>query len=60
MELPDKDFQLYHSYLDNKYCRTAIYNDSENKNKVSNRARVSHGVPQGFFLGPLIFRTIYK
>ena len=31
----DKDFQPYHSYLDNRYCRTAIYNDSENSNKVS-------------------------
>ena len=31
----DKDLTLYQSYLDNKYCRTAIYNDSENSNKVS-------------------------
>jgi hypothetical protein len=30
----DKNFQLYHSYLDNRYCRTAIYNDSENGSKV--------------------------
>jgi hypothetical protein len=27
--ISDKDFQLYKSYLDNRYCRTAIYNDSE-------------------------------
>jgi len=30
----DKDFQLYQSYLGKRYCRTAIYNDSENSNKV--------------------------
>ena len=30
----DKDFQLYQSYLGNRYCKTAIYNDSENSNKV--------------------------
>ena len=50
----DKDFQLYQSYLGNRYCRTAIYNDSEN-NKVSNHARVRHGVPQGSILVPLLF-----
>jgi hypothetical protein len=32
----DKDLQLYQSYLGNRYCRTAIYSDSENSNKVSN------------------------
>jgi hypothetical protein len=30
----DKDLTLYQSYPDNRYCRTAIYNDSENSNKV--------------------------
>jgi len=32
--ISDKDFQLYQSYLGNRYCKTAIYNDSENSNKV--------------------------
>jgi len=30
----DKDLALYQSYLDNRHCRTAIYNDSDNSNKV--------------------------
>jgi hypothetical protein len=51
----DKDLQLYQSYLGNRYCRTAIYNDSENSNKVSNWAKVRHGVPQGSILEPLLF-----
>jgi hypothetical protein len=53
--ITDKDFQLYQSYLDNRYCRTTIYNDSENESEASNWARVSHGVPQGFILRPLLF-----
>jgi hypothetical protein len=49
-----KALQLYQSYLGNRYCRTAIYND-ENSNKVSNWAKIRHGVPQGYILGPLLF-----
>jgi len=32
--ISEKDLTLYQSYLDKRYCRTAIYNDSENSNKV--------------------------
>ena len=53
--ISNKDFQLYQSYLGNRYCTTAIYNDSENSNKVSNGAKVKHGVPQGPILGPILF-----
>ena len=56
--ISDKDFQLYQSYLGKRYCRTAIYNDSENSNKVSNWATVRHGVPQGSILGPLKGKVI--
>jgi hypothetical protein len=30
----DKGLTLYQSYLDNRYCRAAIYNDRENINKI--------------------------
>jgi len=58
--ISDKDLQLYQSYLGNRYCRTAVYNDSENSNKVSNWANIRHGVPQSPILGPLLFSFIYR
>jgi hypothetical protein len=45
--------------LDNRYFRTAIYNDSDKSNKVSSWAKVRHGVPKGTVLGPLPF-LLYK
>ena len=53
--ISDKALQLYQSYLGNRYCRIAIYNDNENSNKVSNWAKVRHGIPQGSILGLLLF-----
>ena len=53
--ISDKDLTLYQSYLDKKYCRKAIYNDSENSNKVSDWTKVRHGVSQSSALGPLLF-----
>ena len=50
--ISDKALQLHQSYLGNRYCRTAIYNDNENSNKVSEWAKVRHGVPGGPILGP--------
>jgi hypothetical protein len=50
-----KDPALHHSYLDNRYCRTAIDNDSKNSNKVSSWAKIRHGDPQGTVLGPPLF-----
>jgi len=46
---------LYLSYLDNRHFRTAIYNDSDNSNKVSSWAKVRYGVPHGFVLEALLF-----
>jgi hypothetical protein len=46
---------LYLSYLDNRYFRTAIYNDSNNSKKVSSWAKVRYEVTQGSILEALLF-----
>jgi hypothetical protein len=51
----DKDLQLYQSYLGNRYCRMAVYDDSENSNKFSNWAIVRHGVSQGTLIKQIMY-----
>jgi hypothetical protein len=50
-----KDFALYQSYLDKRYCRTAVYNDSSNSYNASCWTKVRHGIPQGSVLRPTLF-----
>ena len=50
-----KDLALYQSYMDNRYFRTAVYNESDNSNKVSNWEKVRYEVPRGSVLGPVLF-----
>jgi len=50
-----KDHALYQSHLDNMYFRTAMYNGSDNSNRVSGCVKVRHGVPQDSVLGLLLF-----
>jgi hypothetical protein len=47
-----KDLALYQSYLDNRYFRRAIYNDSDDSSKVSGWGKIRHG---GSVLGPPLF-----
>jgi hypothetical protein len=53
-----RNFELYQSYLDNRYVRTLIHNGSDNK--VSAWTKVKYGGPQGSVLGPLVFSYLYK
>jgi hypothetical protein len=43
---------LYQSFLDNRYSRTLIHNESDNKVSWT---KIKHGVSQGSVLGPLLF-----
>jgi hypothetical protein len=58
--ISNKDLTFYQSHLDNRYCRTAIYNDSENGNKVSHWAKSKTWIPTRFCSGTSTFSFIYK
>jgi hypothetical protein len=47
--------KLYQSYLNNRYCKTAISNANENGNRVLRWVKVRHGAPQGSILETLLF-----
>jgi hypothetical protein len=49
------DKALYKSYLQGQYQSVAIYNKNTKESIPSNWEKVKHGVPQGSFIGPLVF-----
>jgi hypothetical protein len=51
-----KHLALYQSYLENRYSRTLIHDESDNK--VSCWTKIKHGVPQGSVVGPLFSSSI--
>ena len=53
--LTDNAYSLIKSYLENRYQRVSVSNDSSNENTNSNWGKVNYGVPQGLIRGPLLF-----